>query len=320
MKTPSPSLHHAVVSRLKVRQLALLQAIDRHRTLNRVAAEMRLSQPAITKALHEVEDIFGCALFERSSRGLKPTPAGQAVLHYAHRWLADLESTTQALTAIDAGRSGRMRIGLIHQVPQGLLAAALRHLLEQQPRMAVLAREGTTDELVSALHARELDCAIGRSFDGESSEIVQQPIYQQEPCLVVPAASLKRLSRGALDWAALAALDWIMPPANSPMRRTYNAIFVGAGAQPPLPLMETISLRSTETVMRNEPNAITILPRDVAAELGPHCAALPYKLSWNLPPVSFFVPAPLAHQPAMAALSAALSQAARAMGHAALPR
>src|SRR5437763_13755171 len=101
-RDPAADLQHALLTRLKLRQLALLQAIDRHRTLNRVAAEMRLSQPAITKALHEVEDIFGTTLFERSPRGLKPTAAGEAVLRYAKRWLSDLESTSNVLAAIDA--------------------------------------------------------------------------------------------------------------------------------------------------------------------------------------------------------------------------
>ena len=50
-KDAAGTIQHAVLSRLKMRQLALLQAIDRHRALNRVANEMRLSQPAITKAL-----------------------------------------------------------------------------------------------------------------------------------------------------------------------------------------------------------------------------------------------------------------------------
>jgi DNA-binding transcriptional LysR family regulator len=54
----STLLQHTVGSRLKLRHLALLQSVERHRTLSRVAAEMNLSQPAITKALHEVEDIF----------------------------------------------------------------------------------------------------------------------------------------------------------------------------------------------------------------------------------------------------------------------
>ncbi|MEJ8813084.1 LysR family transcriptional regulator [Variovorax ureilyticus] len=287
---PAAALQHSLLSRLKLRQLSLLQAVDRHRSLVRVAAEMQLSQPAITKALHEVEDIFGSQLFDRTSRGLVPTPAGEAALHCARRWLAELEATTRVLTSLEAGRSGRLRLGLTQQVPQQLMAAALTHLLDRTPRISVMAREGTTDELVAGLLAREIDCAIGRSYDGEASGLVQQAIYEQEPCLVVGAKNVKRLSRGPLDWARLAQLDWILPPPNTPMRRTYNAIFVGAGVQPPMPILETTSLRSIEMVLRHEPNAVTIFARDVMVEMerSSQWAALPYRLNWSLPPVSFF--------------------------------
>jgi len=314
-RDPAVELQHALLSRLKLRQLSLLQAIDRHRTLSRVAAEMQLSQPAITKALHEVEDIFGSTLFERSSRGLVPTAAGDAVLHYARRWLAELEATTRVLTSLEAGRSGRLRLGLTQQVPQQLMSAALTHLLDRSPRISVMVREGTTDELVAGLVARELDCAIGRSYDGDASGLVQEAIHEQEPCLVVGAKNVKRLSRGPLDWARLAQLDWILPPPNTPMRRTYNAIFVGAGVQPPLPILETTAIRSIETVLRQEPNAVTIFARDVLAGMEPagHWAALPYRLSWNLPPVSFFTLKELETHPTVRSLRGAVVETARRM-------
>jgi DNA-binding transcriptional LysR family regulator len=309
------ALHHALRTRLKMRQLALLQSIARHQTLSRVAAEMRLSQPAITNALREVEDIFMARLFDRTSRGLKPTAAGQAVLHYALGALADAESTARTLTAIDVGLAGRMRIGATPQVPQALLTQVLTHLLGQSPRVAVLIKEGTTDDLVAALASRELDCAIGRSFDGEPSEILQEAIYQQEPCLIVPSRSKARLSKGPLDWSKLAALDWILPPPNTPMRRTFNTIFVGAGVQPPMPMVETTSLKSIETVLRVQPNAVTILARDVAAELeaGGACASLHYRLSWDLPPVSFFVARQMAEHPTVRALAGAIRDAGKAL-------
>jgi len=315
VRDPATDLQHALLSRLKLRQLSLLAAIDRHRALGRVAAEMRLSQPAITKALREAEDIFGSKLFERTSRGLVPTPSGEAVLHYAHRWLAELEATTRVLTSLEAGRSGRLRLGLTQQVPQRLLSAALTHLLDRTPRMAVMTREGTTDELVAGLVARELDCAIGRSYDGDATGVVQEAIYEQAPCLVVCAKSVKRLSRGALDWARMAQLDWILPPPNTPMRRTYNAIFVGAGVQPPLPMLETTSIRSIEMVLRTEPNAVSILARDVVAEMARsgHCAALPYRMSWNLPPVSFFTLKELEGHPTVRSLRSAVTETARSM-------
>jgi DNA-binding transcriptional LysR family regulator len=316
-KDPAAELQHALLSRLKLRQLALLQTIDRHRSLGRVAAEMHLSQPAITKALHEVEDIFGSTLFTRSSRGLVPTPAGDAVLHYARRWLAELEATTRVLTSIEAGRSGRLRLGLTQQVPQQLMSAALTHLLDRSPRISVMVREGTTDELVANLLAREIDCAIGRSYDGDASGLVQQAIYEQEPCLIVGARNVKRLSRGPLDWARLAQLDWILPPPNTPMRRTYNAVFVGAGVQPPMPILETTSLRGIEMVLRQEPNAITIFARDVMEEMerASGWAALPYRLNWNLPPVSFFTLKELDGHPTVQALREVVVATARRMKH-----
>ena len=312
-RDPAAAIQHALLTRLKLRQLALLLAVDRHRALNRVAAEMRLSQPAITKALREVEDIFGTTLFERSSRGLKPTAAGAAVLRYAVRWMSDLESTSRTLAAIDAGHAGRVSLGITTQVPQPLLSAALKVLLGQQPRLSVLITEGTTDQLVGRMKARELDCAIGRSYDGDAQGIVQETIYEQEPCLVVAARNQKRLSRGELDWAGLAGLDWILPPPNTPMRRLYNTIFVTAGVQPPMPIMETISVRSMETVLISESNAIAILPRDVVDELfkSGEIAPLHHRLAWKLPPVTFFCLESLVQQPELRALSGALRDAAK---------
>lgn len=312
---PAAAMTRAVVSRLKLRQLLLLQQIDRHRALNRVAAHMGLSQPAVTQALREVEDIFGARLFERTGRGLKATPAGDAVLLYAGRWLTDLESTTRVLTALEAGHGGRLRLGFTSHMPQTLLSTALTHLLRGPSRLAVMTREGTTDELVAALLARELDCAIGRSYEGDDPDIVQEVLHHQEPCLVVSSPSAARLAGKPLDWAALAQLDWIMLPPNTPMRRMLSAIFVGAGVQPPTPLLETTSLRSIETVLRSEPNAITVLARDVVDELvqGGHCAVLPHRLPWDLPPVSFFTTRQLAEHRPVLSLRAALVQSAAAI-------
>ncbi len=314
-RDPAATIQHAMLTRLKLRQLNLLLAISRQRALNRVAVEMGISQPAITKALREVEEIFGTALFERSPRGLKANAAGQAVLSYAERSLADLQATSQVLAAIDNGHGGRVRIGITTQVPQSLLSAALHNLLRQAPRLSVVLAEGTTDQLVDRIKNRELDCALGRSYEGDSAEIIQLPLYEQEPCLVVATRNQKRLSRGALDWEKLAALDWILPPPNTPMRRLYNTIFITAGVQPPIPIMETISVRSMETVLNAEANAIALLPRDVVNELfvGGLIAPLSHRITWTLPPVTFLCQRNLAEQPVFRGLSLALQETATAM-------
>lgn len=278
---------HNLVSRLRLRHLPLLLALARQRSVSRVAAELNLSQPAVTKALREIEDIFMVPLFTRTRRGLEPTPTGLAVLAHARLTLADADALGRELAAIEAGLSGRLRLGVIPYISRGVLDTACTFGLAQTPRVSVLVREGTTDELVGALREHELDCVIARTFYAPGADLVQQPLYREEPALVVPTAAAARLARGALDWHQLAQRDWILPPPNTPIRRTINTIFAVAGVAQPTPIVETYSIKTMATLMRKHPAATTIVPRAVAAELAEsrEAMALPQLLSWDLPPV-----------------------------------
>lgn len=68
------------MARLKMKHLALLLAIKQQRSLTRVAEQMSTSQPAVTQALAELENLFGAPLFTRSARGMAPTALGELVL------------------------------------------------------------------------------------------------------------------------------------------------------------------------------------------------------------------------------------------------
>lgn len=285
---PPDAVHEKLVARLKLRQLALLERVAKHRTLSRVAQEMRLTQPAITQSLREIEDLFGAPLFTRGSRGLAPTLAGELALAHARSVLAGAEATARGLAAIREGRRGRLRIGVIPHLPAALLDALLGALVSASPRIALMLREGTTDELVADLRNGDLDCAVGRlSHEGEDGEIVHVPLYEQRPSLLVPARSRARLARGPLHLGRLAALDWVLPPPRTPIRRTVNAMFVSAGVPAPTPMLETWSLKSIELVLAREPNAIALLTQDAGAELAARgvVARLPCELHWNLPPI-----------------------------------
>src|ERR1700739_3412582 len=106
MSIASDKLVHNVVSRLRLKPLPLLLALERQRSVSRVAAELNLSQPAVTKALREIEDIFMTPLFTRTRRGLEPTQTGIAVLAHARLTLADAEALGRELAVIDAGLLG----------------------------------------------------------------------------------------------------------------------------------------------------------------------------------------------------------------------
>lgn len=119
---------------------------------------------------------------------------------------------------------------------------------------------------------------------------------------------------GAAGLGATGSTGLDFPPPSTPMQRMFNTIFLSAGVQPPSPVVETMSLRTIETVLRKLPNGVTILAKDIVAGLVQRgeCAALPYKLSWNLPPVSFFVSSHMASHPTVRSLAMAIRMAANA--------
>ncbi|KDP86974.1 sporulation protein [Cupriavidus sp. SK-3] len=309
--TTSGRLQHSLATRLKFRHLTLLLALEKQRSVSRVAAEMNLSQPAVTKALHEVEEIFLAPLFIRARRGLEPTATGSAVLAHARLVMADTEALGHELTAIEAGLHGRLRLGVIPYVSTAVLDAVCAHCLEQTPAVSVLVHEGTTDELVAALRAHEIDCAIARIYCSPGEDIVQTQLYAEEPTIVVHAAAARRLSASALDWGKLAGLDWILPPDHTPIRRTIDTLFATASAAPPVAIVETFSIKTMAALLRVRPRAITIVPRGVAEELVARGGAmLSHALQWDLPAVGAIWLRRAEHRGALEGLARALRGAA----------
>src|ERR671939_194356 len=72
-----------LLARLRFRHLQMLGALADTGGIRRAAMRLNLTQPAVSKALAEVEQAFGYALFARTSKGLQPTPAGRVVLRGA---------------------------------------------------------------------------------------------------------------------------------------------------------------------------------------------------------------------------------------------
>lgn len=280
-------------TRLKMRHYVLLMAVDRYRSITRVAEQLSLAQPTVTRALAVIEDIFMTPLFIRSRRGLEPTVAGEVVLARARLAVADNHALQQELRAVSgAGLQGRLRVGVIPYAATQTLDAAWQHLFGLRPRIALLAHEDTTHNLVLAVRQRTLDCAICRfSHDSTDDDLVQELLYRQEACVVVSTASAPRLARQSnqdgIDISLLADMDWIFPPSGTPIRQMIDAVFAAAGRTVPVPLLEAYAVRTVASAMQQLPRAVTILPRDVAQAVAATGAAevMPRPLPWNLPPV-----------------------------------
>lgn len=284
----TPTLQR-LASRLKLRHYALLRELDRQRSISRTAQQLDLAQPTVTRALAEIEDIFMTPLFVRGRRGLEPTPAGELVLARARHALVDAAALEQDLASLTSGLRGNLRIGVIPYLSNHTHDCLWRHLLGEQPAQGYVVEESTTDRVVKAVLDRTLDCAICRfSAAGSGAELVQQQLYPQQPRLVVSGAAARRLARRGAEWEAWASLSWILPPLETPIRGMIHAIFASAGQPVPAPVLQAYAQKTLAAVLRELPDAITILPDDIALEVAQasNARVLPHRLQWNLPPVS----------------------------------
>jgi DNA-binding transcriptional LysR family regulator len=282
-------LPDALENRLKLRHYTLLSALAQHRSVTRVAETLGTSQPTVTRALADIEEIFGMPLFVRTGRGLEPTVAGELGIARAGHAVAENQALVRELEGVRVGRQGRLRLGVLPYASDRVLDLTWGHLFAYQPRITVQSVEDLTGNLLRALRDRSLDCAICRFSQAEGDGDIQQVLlYQQQPRLVVARPSAALLGDcPRIDIAQLSDMDWLFPPTDTPIRQVIDALFSSAGKRAPVPLLEAYAVRTIASALRRLPRGVTVLPDDIAQAVAQDGAGevVPQALPWSLPPV-----------------------------------
>lgn len=277
-----------LANRLRHRHLVLLANIAKHGTLTRVAAATGVSQPAATKALAELEDIFGAPLFLRTGRGMQPTPLGELALVRARRMQGDLDLWAREVEALHDGRAAHLHVGVVPYVSSALLTAAIGRL-HQRHGVTLTLHRATTDHLVPMLRRQELDCIISRATSTVAQDdLTHRVLYRQRPRLIAHSRLAQRLARRAPDWAAVARMDWVLPAVNTPTRQLIVEHFIRAGLRSPAPVLEAYSTDVIEGMLSANPALVSVVPEDIARELCQRgkLGMVPWDFGWELPPIN----------------------------------
>ena len=143
-----------------VRQLEYVVAVADTAGFGRAAQVTGVSQPALSKQIKEVEEGLGVVLFERSSRGARPTPEGELLLTRARRVLAEVRELADEAKALRDPFAGVVRLGAIPTLAPWVLPPFLRAVGRQLPRLELRLVEEQTEVLGESLSRGELDLAI----------------------------------------------------------------------------------------------------------------------------------------------------------------
>lgn len=261
---PTPQL----LNRLRMRQVALLLAIGRLRTLRAAAAELGMTQPAATKMLHELEHTLATPLFNRVGRGLELTEAGSLVLGYFQGLQGHFDALNRELTELSSGNAGKLCIGSIMAASPAVLSKALIRLKALYPRLTIEITVDTSDRLVDGLRRGDLDVVFGRAPAEKQDEFLFQPLATEALSLVVsPTHPLSKQVR--VLWGDLMKFQWILQPRGSPMRELLEQEFRSHGSRPPLGMIETSSILTTTNLLAHS-EMIAVIPSEVAERYEHH--------------------------------------------------
>ena len=234
----------ALRSQLRIQQLNMILRLIERGSVSAAAEDLKLSQSAVTKALKEVESIFGVPLFHREPRGLRLTIYGEAVECFARDVLLGLDETIETIRGRLRGEEGAVSIGVSPGRPQQLLTMGLRQLKSTHPRLTIQLRSGNCPTLLSQLDAGVIDFALlatPPSLDRERYAHV--PVGSEAVmALVHPRHPLLRRERISAD--ALLDTGWALPPRDEPLRELVSGTMMAFGVDQPLDVIEVHSSRA----------------------------------------------------------------------------
>lgn len=303
---------HRLRARLRFRHLELLVALGEHGSLHQASRALAMTQPAASKLLREIELMLGTQLFERSRHGAAATASGTALIARARLLLGLLDGTRDEIAAIEAGASGRVRLGVAAVAAPVLLPQAARLLATRAPGVVLSAREGGA-ELLGELRRAELDGVIGRIADGDQGDDLMVERLYDEPAVAVVRPDHPFRPRGRqAHWRQALGFEWILPPAESPVLRALRGWLAHNNMALPRSRFESVSVLANIALVRDT-DLVALLPSRVAqhyAEQG-LVRVLPLALPLTLPFVALIRRRGEAPTPAFSAFLAALRAAAR---------
>lgn len=227
--------------RLRLRDLhALLVVLDQG-SMARAAAILGLSQPAVSKAIVEMETVLGVPLLERDSRGVRPTAFGLAMAERARAVLDELGQGARDIAHMADPDVGEVRIGTTEPMANTIVAA-IRHMARDRPRIAFDVAVADTGTLVADLRARRLDVVVTRYGVGAESADLDAAWLFRVPLVVVADRRHPLLRRRGLSLAATMGEPWALSPPHTALGRVVTAAFHRHGLQPPAASVVTLSI------------------------------------------------------------------------------
>lgn len=232
-----------------LRRLKAMIVVSETRSVARAATRLNISQPAVTKSIRELERDLGTSLFKRTTAGMVPTEAGNALVRRAKLAFAELSLAETEVAALTGHVSGRVVVGALPFARTRLVPLAVTRLTMRHPDFQVSIADGEFSALVEPLRSGDLDYIVGAlRSDGVPKDLTQTTLFH-DPLAVVGRREHRLATRSQLTAADMTKVDWVLPPIGAPMRRLFDGYLQRNKLPAPRHVIETPSLVSMRAIL-----------------------------------------------------------------------
>lgn len=261
----------SLARRLKLQQLAVFEKVVEAGSILAASRDLAMTQPAVSKSIHELEQHLDGILFIRSKRGVVLTDFGNLFERHAKTLLAELRHVAEDLNAWQEGTAGHVIVGTLITASATLLPEAITRLRQAVPDVVVTVRVGPNSVLFPALARGELDVVVGvLPSDGpvvlrdhvERARLTHVALYE-EALRVVVGSQNALARRRKIQLADLQELEWIVPTQDSVAYPSVRTFFEKENLAMPRRLVESVSVL-TNLGLVSDGSMVALMPQSAA--------------------------------------------------------
>jgi LysR family pca operon transcriptional activator len=279
-----------VKRRLKLKDLDVFMAVAAVGGMGKAAERLNLSQPAISKAIADLEQALGVRLLDRSRQGVEPTAYGTALFKRGTAVFDELRQSINDIEFLSDPTAGELRIGVVEGIASALAAPLIQRLSMKHPRMTFSVEVAGTAKLCSELSKRGIELVVAKT-NGPLPADQQGETLFNDPLVVVTAATNPLTRRRTIALADLLDEPWTFEPPDTFFGGLAAKAFSGVGLTPPKATIMTNSrnfqyaLLETGRFLAFHPAFVLSLPRKYHT-----FKALPIALPHTRSPVQIITP------------------------------
>jgi DNA-binding transcriptional LysR family regulator len=258
--------HQRARRRLKLRQLEILLAVADTGSMAKAATRLAITQPAISRALADAEQILGVPLFDRGAHGVEPTQYGRALLKRGIAAVNEIDEGIRDIEFLADPAAGELRIGAPPATSEGIVLAVINRLSRQYPRIVFNVTITTGNALLQQLRNRDIELGFDPLSEPVGEEDIDMEAVHEQPLVVVAGIENPWLRRRKIRLADLVNEPRTWPPPGSRYDALIAEAFRTDGLRPPRPAVYThainlrISLAATGRFLTVVPDSAVSIP------------------------------------------------------------